>query len=148
MKLRVVLLLLVIFASGVWVGHLATERWGGEGEELAWEEEVDDEADSTTEAIDAPPTRREMIQNTKRVAQRYRDSLQLTEEQVEALRPYFIEAGKAMMELPSNSPLRIGVLEQLHREIRPLLDDEQKVLSDEIVRQSRERMVTLGGQEE
>lgn len=119
--LRIVLWTLLIFGAGFWIGRSTVNR------------EVTTEPEITVEAPDEPG-RRELIRTTRRVIENYKDTLKLSGEQIEKLKPLFVRTGQEMAAIPKHSPLRLGALERFHREMEPVLSEEQRKLSTEILK--------------
>lgn len=134
LRARLVFLIAGIFLLGALAGHLATRRWLASPAPAITESNADD-ADAASATTDA--TRRQTIRSTRKVMDQYRITLGLTERQMEQVKAHFVEAGMAMSRLPKDSPSRIEVIARLHAQIRPLLNDDQRKLCDDVLARAR-----------
>ena len=120
---RIVTALIAIFALGIWVGRLTAPssevvRLNPQGKEVT--------TDENGRQRGTPADR-----VTLQVVKRYRARLNLTKDQLEELRPLFMETGKKMVRFPVRSQERIEILEGFHDQIAPFLSEEQReILKD------------------
>ena len=129
---RIGLWVLLIFGLGFWVGRMSTVRWKME---VVGANDTPDSSTTLDESdLVEDVTRREMIRATRRVMENYRSTLGLSSEQVGTVKPIFIRAGQEMAKLPKQSPLRMGVLQRFHEQLQPHLTEEQKKLSEDILK--------------
>ena len=115
---RIVCALVVIFSMGIWVGRLTAPeskvvRLNAQGKEIVVEENGRERG-----------TRADKV--TVQVVKRYKAELDLSREQLEEMRPLFMEAGKKMVVHPAYSDERIQILTEFHKQIESLLNEEQK----------------------
>lgn len=132
--LRLVLLTGGIFLLGALAGHMATLRWSAVPEQ-AITESTSADGDEASSAEDS--SRRQVIRSTRKVMEQYRTTLGLTERQMDEVKPHFVEAGMAMGRLPKDSPNRVDVIARLHEQIRPLLNEDQRKLCDDVLARAR-----------
>ncbi len=108
--IRIGLALVAIFAIGMWVGRVTAPQ-------------VDEELVIPKEATMDEETLRYA---TQRAIRRYRNELDLSQEQMKTIRPMFLTVSRRMAMLPSHSKARLAVIEDFHDEISPHLSEEQK----------------------
>lgn len=130
-RLRLVLLIAGIFVLGAAAGHLATKRWQSPMAE-------DSPPSSASAAAEDSGDRRQIIRATRKVMEQYRATLSLTDDQMEKVKPMFVSAGLEMGNLSKDSPLRFGVIANLHEAMRPLLNPHQRELCEEILAKARQ----------
>jgi hypothetical protein len=102
-------LMALIFVCGFLSGRLTAPRGGG----------------AIEPTITEPPA---VSGNaaTRRVITRYREDLNLSDEQLRELEPLFEAAGERMSVLPKNSAARLRELERFHEQMNPHLTGEQQ----------------------
>jgi hypothetical protein len=119
--LKVVALMGVIFASGVWVGRQTVTV-------------------STPPEVAMPPSSDTLPPQVRKVVERYVVDLQLDADQQKAVVPLMRVAAPRLAALPKNSPERFAVLEEFHRSMAPQLNDEQKDKARRILDAARARV--------
>ena len=121
MIVRIVCALVVIFAMGVWVGRLTAPT--PQGASLP-----EKESDAPEREWGSPEQRKRTVDMvSKRVIPHYQGSLQLSDEEVEELRPFFLHAGRQMWRsMPRTPRPGCGAVLGFHKRIAPFLDEEQK----------------------
>lgn len=117
--IRVVLALIAIFAMGVWVGRTSMP--------LSEKGEVGT----------AISKRDDLPRMGKRVMTRYHEKLQFSDEQLETVRLMFVAVTRRMEILPKSSLARLAVLEDFHEELAQILTEEQRIVADQILEESR-----------
>lgn len=116
--IRIVCALAVIFSLGIWVGRMTAPegkivRLNAQGKEIVMKENGRERG-----------TRADKV--TVLVVKRYKAELELTREQLEEMRPLFMAAGKEMVNYPAYSEERIEILRRFHKQIEPMLDEDQR----------------------
>ncbi|MEP4078007.1 hypothetical protein [Haloferula sp.] len=122
---RIVVALMAIFVMGMWVGRMTAPK------DVEIVEVVAEGGGDNAERQRGTYGDRVSM----RVVPRYREALDLTEEQLEELRPAFIQAGRDMARYPAKSEGRFKTLLKFHETIRPALSDEQKEKLEGILEQ-------------
>ena len=116
--IRIILSLGAIFAIGMWVGRVTAPQV--EEEELA--------------ITDGPVMDEEALRYaTQRATRRYRNELELTQEQMKIIRPMVLNVSRRIAMLPSHSKARLAVIEDFHDGMRPHLTEEQKAKATKIL---------------
>ncbi len=121
--LRILALMLVIFASGVWVGRSLLPP-----SPEAPETEIDPEAAAQ---LPARPLR---------VFTRYVEELGLAPDQQRIAAPLLLECAREMRGLAKNTPERLAALERFHEKLSPHLDPGQRVRANAIIDTAREEV--------
>ena len=117
---RIGLALAAIFSLGVWAGRMTAPS--------------PIEVDHPAGPGDVPRS-----PQLRKVVDRYRQEVGLSEVQLEAMREGFLENDRKMRKLPRNSAERLEVIEQFHRDIAPLLTEEQQRRADALLEEARVR---------
>lgn len=134
---RIVCALVVIFALGIWVGRLTAPR-----EKVAAPPETP--AGGMDREWGSPAERQRTIDMvTKRVIPHYQSTLQMSDELVEELRPFFMHAGRQMAKHPPNTEGRMWAVLGFHKRIRPFLDEDQNKALTELGEDVRKRHADL-----
>lgn len=120
MVVRIGLVLAAIFSLGVWVGRMTAPV-----------PVASFDAPSDTDSASSP--------HMRKVVGRYRHEVGLSEQQLESMREHFLEADREMRGLARDSPERVKVIERFHREIAPILNEEQQRRADALLEDARER---------
>ncbi len=113
---RIVVALMAIFVMGIWVGRMTAPK------EVEVVEVVPEKGGDPTERKRGTQADRVSV----KVVQRYRAALDLTDAQLEELRPVFIRSGRDMAKYPAKSEGRFKMLLKFHEAIKPSLTEEQK----------------------
>ena len=116
--IRILLALGAIFAIGMWVGRETAPQ-------------VEDEELVITEG--ATMDEETLRYATQRATRRYRNELELTQEQMKIIRPMVLNVSRRIAMLPPKSKARLAVIEDFHDEIRPHLTEEQKEKATKIL---------------
>jgi len=111
--LRIVLSLVAIFALGIWIGRTTAPDIVLSPTDSA----LESEADLSTKGSGRV---------TRRAMERYQKELELSNEQMDLLRPAFENVTLRMIVLPKTSRARMAVVEDFHDEIAPHLTPEQQ----------------------
>lgn len=119
--LKVVALMAVIFASGVWVGRQTAP------------------VAAPVEVV-LPPSAGDLPPHVRKVVERYTTDLGLDAEQQAAVVPLMRVAAPRIAALPKNSPERFAVLEEFHRSMTPHLRAEQAEMAARILEAARARV--------
>jgi hypothetical protein len=119
--IRITVLMLIIFASGVWVGR----RWAPEP---ALEMRAD------------PAVIERLPSNVRKVTARYIAELELNEAQQKQVVPLIEKAARELVKLPKNSPQRLAALERFHDDLARHLTKEQREKALAILEAARSRV--------
>jgi hypothetical protein len=126
-QLQIVMLILVVFASGAWTGHLFTKT-------------REEKAAGHAEVTIAPEIERMLPGPVRSVFERYVEDLDLDDAQQEATAPLFAKAARQMRGVEKNSPERFAILERFHERLAAGLRDEQQARAQKILEAARERV--------
>lgn len=118
--IRVAALMLIIFASGVWVGRSLVPRPGSP------------KIEPDPEAAAQLPAR------PRRVFARYVQELELTPAQQQIAAPLLLECASEMRGLAKDTPERLAALERFHKRLSPYLDSGQRARATAIEHAARE----------
>jgi hypothetical protein len=124
---RVALTLIAIFACGVWVGRM-TAMPG----EIRTPKPSDTRVAPAGQPIPASPMLR-------KVMERYRDELELTDEQFETIVPIFLDTNEQVRGNPRRSMGRLEGIERFHREIASILTPSQQEVADRMLGEARKK---------
>lgn len=113
---RVATALIVIFASGIWIGRLTTSG----------PIPLDGVTSITEERRLKKPGTQDLERAIRRATRRYQRELKLSPSQLKRIRPLIEESSLRIEVLPPFSQARLGVIRDFHDEIRPFLTEPQK----------------------
>lgn len=130
--IRTVAAMMVIFASGVWVGHTLFPR------ETVVEIPVSVTNGVQKEELPPRPPGRPNARGP-RIAGHYRKTLNLDAKQFEKFLPMLREQQASVADLPLLSKERVESIRKFHEKIRPLLRQEQQAGLDQIMREVEEK---------
>ncbi len=145
---RIVLVLLGIFACGVWVGRLTAPQ-----PQPAWSHGKPQQAPGPApaqrpplppgpgappagEGYPPPPPGAGTQNNVAYIVEKYRAELSLTDEQVDALLPAF-ERSHRLLTAVMEPAKRLEIIAAFHAEISPRLTDEQRQKADAMIEDAR-----------